>query len=108
MATLVCASLLLLPMAFILESPLSISPDWRSLASLAMLGIFSTGIATLMYFRLIFSLGATTFSQINYLIPMLGVVWGALILSEQPGLREALALALILTGVGLVNKRGGA
>ena len=103
-ATLICGSLILLPLAFIFEQPLALAPDWPSLLSLVMLGVFSTGIATLMYFRLVNTLGATTFSQINYLIPMMGVVWGALILGEQLGIREGAALAFILTGVALVNQ----
>ena len=103
-ATLICGSLILMPVAFTFEQPLALSPDWPSLLSLVMLGVFSTGIATLMYFRLVRSLGATTFSQINYLIPMMGVAWGALILGEQPGVREGIALVFILTGVALVNQ----
>lgn len=104
-ATLICGSTILFPVAVVSEQPLALNPDWPSLLSLLMLGIFSTGIATLMYFRLIHTLGPTTFSQINYLIPMMGVGWGALILGEHPGVREAAALALILVGVALVNKR---
>lgn len=103
-ATLICGSLLLLPVALVFEQPILLDPDWPSLLSLLMLGVFSTGIATLIYFRLIQTLGPTTFSQINYLIPMMGVGWGALILGEHPGVREAAALMLILTGVALVNK----
>jgi drug/metabolite transporter (DMT)-like permease len=106
MATLMCGAAILLPPAFVFEQPLSLSPDWGSLGSLLMLGIFSTGIATLLYFRLVHTLGATTFSQVNYLIPILGVGWGALVLDEQPGLQEALALGLILTGIALVNQPG--
>lgn len=104
-ATLICGATILLPLTFVYEQPLSLSPDWPALGSLFMLGVFSTGIATLMYFRLINTLGATTFSQINYLIPMMGVGWGALVLHEQPGVREAIALALILAGVALVNQK---
>lgn len=103
-ATLVCGSMMLLPLALVAEQPLDLSPDWPSLLSLLVLGVFSTGIATLMYFRLIRTLGPTTFAQINYLIPMMGVGWGALILAEQPGIREAAALILILSGVALVNQ----
>ena len=103
-ATVICGALIMLPLAFTLERPLSLSPDWRSIGSLIMLGVFSTGIATLLYFRLITTLGATTFAQINYLIPIMGVGWGALILKEQVGIREAVALALILAGVALVNR----
>lgn len=103
-ATLICGSLMLLPLALVAEQPLTLNPDWASLLSMVMLGVFSTGIATLMYFRLIRSLGPTAFSQINYLIPMMGVGWGALVLGEQPGVREAAALLLILIGVALVNQ----
>lgn len=105
-ATVICGATIMLPLTLIFEQPLSLSPDWQSMGSLLMLGVFSTGIATLMYFRLINTLGATTFAQINYLIPIMGVGWGALVLNEQVGLREAAALALILTGVALVNRRG--
>lgn len=103
-ATLICGSLMLLPVALTFEQPMVLTPNWPSLFSLLMLGVFSTGVATLMYFRLINNLGATTFAQINYLIPMMGVAWGALILGEQPGIREAVALTLILAGVALVNQ----
>lgn len=103
-ATLVCGASMLLPLALVFEQPFELSPDWRSLSSLLMLGVFSTGVATLMYFRLIRTLGATTFAQINYLIPMMGVGWGALVLGEKPGIREAVALLLILIGVALVNQ----
>jgi len=106
MATLICGTAMLLPLALAFEQPLSLKPDWGSLGSLLMLGIFSTGIATLLYFRLVRTLGATTFSQVNYLIPVLGVGWGALVLDEQPGIQEAVALGLILAGVALVNQPG--
>lgn len=104
-ATVISGAVIMLPLALIYEQPFSLNPDWQSIGSLVMLGVFSTGIATLMYFRLISTLGATTFAQINYLIPMMGVGWGALILHEQVGTREAIALVLILVGVALVNHK---
>lgn len=104
-ATVICGAAIMLPLALVLEQPLSLSPDWQSIGSLIMLGVFSTGVATLMYFRLINTLGATTFAQINYLIPVMGVGWGALVLHEQVGVRETIALVLILTGVALVNQK---
>ena len=104
-ATVICGAAIMLPVALVFEEPLSLAPNWQSVGSLVMLGVFSTGIATLMYFRLINTLGATTFAQINYLIPVMGVGWGALILHEQVGIREAVALAMILVGVALVNQK---
>ena len=50
-------------------------------------------------------MGATTLSQINYLIPLVGFAWGVLLLGERPTWRAAIALALVLTGIALVNRR---
>ncbi len=97
-------TLLLLPVAIFLEHPWSARPTAEAWLSLVLLGVLSTGVATLLYFRLVKSLGATTFSQINYLIPLMGVAWGAALLGEQPGGREAVALGLILIGIALVNR----
>ena len=69
---------------------------------------FGTGVATLIYFRLIVGAGATFTSMINYLIPPIAVLWGVLLLGESPSWRMAAALLLITAGVALINwrKRG--
>jgi len=103
LATLIGA-LLLAPLALWLEAPLNSSPTSASLWALLGLGLLPTALATLIYFRLLGRVGANVFAQVNYLIPILGVLWGALLLGEQPGWREAIALALILGGVAIVNR----
>ncbi len=95
---------LLLIAAFVIEQPLQLQPSIKSLAAIAFLGVFATGLAAILYFRLIRSVGATVFSQINYLIPVLGVYWGALVLNERPGWNAMLALLLIIAGVTLVSR----
>lgn len=65
--------------------------------------MLSTALATLLYFHLVRAIGATAFSQVNHMIPIMGVLWGTLFLGERPGIRELLALILILIGVWLVN-----
>lgn len=98
-------TLILMPVALLVEQPLSLSPSATGLSAMIMLGVLATGLATLIYFRLVKSLGASGFAQINYLIPLMGVAWGVLLLGERPGLREFIALILILAGVALVNRR---
>jgi len=95
---------LLLVAAWVLEQPLQLRPSLQALAAVGVLGVFATGLAALLYFRLIQSLGATIFSQINYLIPVLGVYWGALVLNERPGWNALAALLLIIAGVALVSR----
>ncbi len=99
-------TVLILPAALVFERPWALSPSTASVLAVVVLGILPTGVATLIYFRLISTLGATVYSQVNYLIPVLGVVWGVALLDERPGLEAVTALALILAGVALVSRRG--
>ena len=54
---------------------------------------------------LIARIGAMRASTVTYLIPFFGVLWAWLILGEPPTLTMAVAGALILTGVGLSQRR---
>lgn len=100
-------TLLLAPLAAVLEQPWHLAPSAVSLAAMGVLGVFSTGFAALLYFHLLRHLGATYFAQVNYWIPLLGVGWGWALLGEQPPLRALAALALILAGVVLVHRAHG-
>jgi drug/metabolite transporter (DMT)-like permease len=95
--------LMLLPLALLLEQPWKIQPTSSALWSIVALGVLSTALATLLYFHLLRAIGATAFSQVNHMIPIMGVLWGTLFLGERPGFRDLLALTLILIGVWLVN-----
>ncbi len=99
----VVAVLTCLPMAFILESPGSITPTAEAVTASLVLGLLNTAVAALIYFRVIHNLGAVTFAQINYLIPVLGSIWGILLLGEFIGWRVVLALGLVLIGVYFVQ-----
>ncbi len=66
------------------------------------LGLFPTALATLMYFRLIRRLGASTFSQINYLIPVLGGLRGIWLFGEPYNWK--LFGSLVLIGICLVSE----
>lgn len=98
-------ALTVLPVAFIFESPLSVSPSSASIAALAVLGVVSTGFAALIYFYLIRTVGAAIFSQVNFLTPAIGVAFGMIFLGELPGADAWSALALIVLGVWLVTRR---
>lgn len=98
-------ALAILPIAFLFESPLSVSPSFASMAAVAVLGVVSTGFAALVYFYLIRTVGAAIFSQVNFLTPAIGVAFGMVFLGESPGADAWSALALIVIGVWLVTRR---
>ena len=104
--TTLCAALISIPLAFIVEAPLTIKPSTESLLAVLTLAIFPTAIAAIIYFRIIKTLGATVFSQINYAIPVLGGLWGILILGETLSWNIFVALFLVLCGVYFIQTKG--
>ncbi len=97
-------ALAIVPLALIVESPLSLSPSLASIAAVVVLGVASTGFAALIYFYLIRTVGAAIFSQVNFLTPAIGVGFGMVFLGERPGAEAWLALLLIASGVWLVTR----
>ena len=61
-------------------------------------------LATLIFYYLIHRVGATTFSQVNYIIPVFGAAWGILFLHEVPDWRMPTALVLVLSGIFIVSR----
>lgn len=102
-ATLGASTLLTLPFA-IAQWPKHAIPA-ASWASAAMLGVLCTGIAFVMYYRLIARIGASRASTVTYLIPVFGVAWAWLLLDEALTWTMALSAALILGSVA-ISQRG--
>jgi drug/metabolite transporter (DMT)-like permease len=71
------------------------------------LGILGSGTAYLAYFRLLSKWGATRTALVAYLLPIVGIVLGALVLQEPIGPALIVGTALVTAGVALVNGRWG-
>ncbi len=71
-----------------------------------LLSVFSTALATIVYFHLIACAGPSFVSQLNYLIPVWAVLIGYLVLGETPQERHLYALGLILAGILLAQWQG--
>lgn len=102
-AVLLCAGVQILPVVLWVDRPWTLAPSWESILSVAYLGVFPTALATILLFFLLSLRGATYIALNNYLIPVLGVFWGALFLGEQVTARALIALALILAGIVIAS-----
>ena len=71
-------------------------------ASLLVLGLVCGAVAYLLYFRLVADLGATGALSVTYLIPVFGVLWGALFLGEAVTLPMIAGGVLVLVGIVFV------
>lgn len=56
-----------------------------------------------MYFRLIATIGAAQALTVTFLIPVFGVLWGALFLGERLGPGAFAGALLVLAGTALVT-----
>ena len=99
------AAALLFPLAVGLESAGTQSPTWQTVLALIWLGAVSTAGGVMLFFTLVASAGATFVSLANYLVPLTGVLLGALILAERPSWNALLALSLILIGIFWASRR---
>ena len=101
-ATLGMSALLTLPFA-VASWPGQAIP-LRSWLSGGLLGVICTGLAFVMYYRLIARIGANRASTVTYLIPVFGVAWAWLLLDEPLTLTMGIAGALILGSVALSQR----
>ncbi|MDO9458660.1 MAG: DMT family transporter [Alphaproteobacteria bacterium] len=99
--TLLIAAVLMLPLAVLHHPPASLNLTIESVLVVIVLGVFGTALPTLIFFRLVASAGPTFYALINYMIPVWAVFIGALFLHERPEWNAYVALALILSGVGI-------
>ena len=74
------------------------------LANLLGLALLASGVAFLLYFRLIADIGATRALTVTYLIPLFGVLWGWLFLGEALPASALGGGVLILAGTVLVTR----
>jgi drug/metabolite transporter (DMT)-like permease len=79
-------------------------PDAVDVACLIALALGSTGIAYLLYFRLLAELGATGGMTVIFVVPVFGVLWGALFLDEAIHLATVLGGGVILLSVWLITR----
>jgi drug/metabolite transporter (DMT)-like permease len=71
---------------------------WLNAIALAVL---CTGLAYVLYFRLIAHAGASNAMAVTFLIPGFAMLWGWLFLAERPTLQMGVGCAVILLGTAL-------
>ena len=67
------------------------------------LGVVCSGVAYLLYFRLIADIGAAPALTVTFLVPVFGVMWGHFILGEQVGWNTLVGACIVVLGTALVT-----
>lgn len=98
---LVLSALIAVPLAFATaEIPV---PPLEAWLALIFAGVMGTALGYLLYMRLVIAVGVNFAALCNYLVPVSGILWSALLLAERPSLRAIAALGLILGGIALTQ-----
>ena len=96
------ATLVMIPVALATPMPAEVSMVPTGLAVLA-LGIVCSGVAYLIYFRLIADFGGVSALTVTFLIPVFGILWGAWLLGEPVSWTTAGGGLLVLLGTAMVT-----
>jgi len=101
--TMLWASLFLVPLSLVIDEPWTLAPSTLSMMAAVTLAVLGTGVALLIYFRLLRTLGSLGTTSQSYLRAGVGVAFGVIVLGEHitPVIGAGIVAALI--GVIAIN-----
>jgi len=94
-------AIVVLPLVPLMPSPGA--PTMGIMAAVLALGVVCSGIAYIIYFKLIEDVGTTSALTVTFLSPVFGILWGALFLHETIGWHTIVGSAIVLFGTALVT-----
>lgn len=100
------AVVLLLPFVLIFDRPWTLAlPSLAGMGAVAGLALGSTGVAYLIYYRVLASAGATNLMLVNFMAPVSALLLGIFILEETLTIEQAIGMAFIAFGLALIDGR---
>ena len=94
-------------LALMFERPTELPFTFEAAFAVVWLGVFGSGLAYLLFFRLLDRWGATRTAMVAYLLPVFGIILGAVVLSEAVDARLIIGTGLVIAGIALVNSKYG-
>ncbi|HEX2050693.1 MAG TPA: EamA family transporter [Actinomycetota bacterium] len=104
-ATVGLSALVMLPIALV-DALAAGGPEFglAPWASLVALGVLGTGLAYVLYYRLIGDIGPTSTSFVTYLIPIFAVALGWIVLDEGVGWDTLVGALLVVAGIAIAEQ----
>jgi drug/metabolite transporter (DMT)-like permease len=102
--TLTCGALVLVPLCFVVDAPLHFTPSAGSIVALLVNAIFATALRSVIYFRLLRTIGSVGTASVSYLKPAIAVLIGFTLMGEALTWTAMLGLLAILVGVAVINQ----
>ncbi|MEL6207256.1 MAG: DMT family transporter [Pseudomonadota bacterium] len=84
------------------EEPINIVWTWEFIAALLLLSLLGSALVYWLWFKILEDVPLTSANAFSFLIPMFGMLIGALFFGETFGWVELVGITLTLVGIGLV------
>jgi drug/metabolite transporter (DMT)-like permease len=99
---LTAATVLLTPLTLWIDRPWTLPvPSLGAMLAVFGVALLSTAFASLLYFRILATAGATNLLLVNFLVPVSAVLLGVVFLDEMLTLGQAAGMGLIFAGLAL-------
>jgi len=99
------STVLIIPVAWIAEGAPELALGWQTWTAILVLGVAGSGMAYILYFRILERAGATNLLLVTLLIPPGAILLGVLFLEESLTLSALAGMALIFAGLAFVDGR---
>ncbi|MBS0559742.1 MAG: DMT family transporter [Proteobacteria bacterium] len=100
------SAVLLFPVMLLADRPWTLAmPHAATWAAVLGVGLLSTAVAYVLYFRILAAAGATNLLLVTFLIPVSAILLGAAVLGERLEPRHFLGMALIGLGLAAIDGR---
>ncbi len=99
------ASLVTIPMAYVVEGPISLDLEPRTWAAISYYAIVATAIAYMLYYRVLAMAGSGNLMLCTLLVAPVAIILGAIVLGEALPLRAYAGFALLALGLMILDGR---
>lgn len=99
----VIGALVIMTPLLVINSTPWVAPAPHVLFAVFALGVVCSGVAFLLYFRLVADVGPAPALTVTFLIPVFGIFWGVVFLGESVGWHTLVGSLIVLAGTALVT-----
>jgi drug/metabolite transporter (DMT)-like permease len=104
-ASLGAAAMMAAPVSLWFDRPWILDPSLPAIGAVLALGIVSTGLAYLLFYRILNRAGPTNATTVTFLVPVSAILLGALVLGERLDWTAFAGMAVIFTGLAALDGR---
>jgi len=103
---LTASTIVLLPIVLLVDSPWNLPvPGITTWAAIFGLGVLSTALAFILYYRILATAGAVNISLVTFLVPVSAIILGVLFLNERLEVKHFVGMTVIWLGLAIINGR---